>query len=50
MRQGIDTLTHLVAGHLTLTPEADTAVVFCNKARSRIKVLQWDRHGVWRIS
>ncbi|AJI94696.1 putative transposase [Yersinia ruckeri] len=22
-------------------------IVFCNKARSRIKVLRWDKHGVW---
>ncbi|MEA9393679.1 IS66 family insertion sequence element accessory protein TnpB, partial [Acerihabitans sp. TG2] len=23
------------------------AFVFCNKAHSRMKVLRWDKHGVW---
>ncbi|HEY3985692.1 IS66 family insertion sequence element accessory protein TnpB [Cedecea sp.] len=47
MRQGIDTLTRLVDARLAVTRDTGTAVVFCNKARSRIRVLQWDRHGVW---
>ncbi|PHM45575.1 IS66 family insertion sequence element accessory protein TnpB [Xenorhabdus miraniensis] len=47
MRQGIETLTQRAAGHLHLIREAGAAVVFCNKSRSRIKVLQWDGHGVW---
>jgi transposase len=47
MRRGIDTLTRLASEHLPSPLPPGTAVVFCNKARSRIKVLLWDRHGVW---
>ncbi|MFN1150289.1 IS66 family insertion sequence element accessory protein TnpB [Serratia liquefaciens] len=47
MRRGIDTLTRLADEHLSSPLPPETAVVFCNKARSRIKVLQWDKHGVW---
>lgn len=47
MRCGIDSLTRRVAEHLHTSLQASTGVVFCNKARSRIKVLQWDKHGVW---
>lgn len=50
MRRGIDTLTQLVAAHLLLPWQDGCAVVFCNKSRSRIKVLQWDKHGVWLCS
>lgn len=46
MRQGIDTLTRLVDAHLPVTLDTGAAVVFYNKARSRIRVLLWDRPGV----
>lgn len=47
MRQGIDALTRFVAEHLPGPWQQGAAVVFCNRAHSRIKVLQWDKHGVW---
>ena len=46
MRRGMDTLTRLVSEH-PANCASGAAFIFCNKARSRIKVLQWDRHGVW---
>ncbi|MGL5389110.1 MAG: IS66 family insertion sequence element accessory protein TnpB [Serratia sp. (in: enterobacteria)] len=47
MRQGIDALTRFVAEHLPGQWQQGAAVVFCNRTRSRIRVLQWDKHGVW---
>lgn len=47
MRRGIDTLTQYITDHLHQPWQGEAAFVFCNKARSRIKVLRWDRHGVW---
>ncbi|WP_448511455.1 IS66 family insertion sequence element accessory protein TnpB [Photorhabdus laumondii] len=46
MRRGIDALTQYLEG-LNLRWQDEAAFVFCNKARSRFKVLRWDRHGVW---
>lgn len=47
MRRGIDTLTQYVQDELKSSWHEGTAFVFTNKARSRIKVLRWDKHGVW---
>ena len=47
MRQGIDILTQYVQDILQATWHEGAAFVFANKARTRIKVLRWDKHGVW---
>lgn len=47
MRRGIDTLTQYVQDELQSSWHEGAAFVFTNKARSRIKVLRWDKHGVW---
>lgn len=47
MRRGIDALTAYVSEHLQTDWQQGAAFVFCNKTHSRIKVLQWDKHGVW---
>ncbi|HAL1229556.1 TPA: IS66 family insertion sequence element accessory protein TnpB [Escherichia coli] len=47
MRRGIDTLTQYIQDELRSTWHEGAAFVFVNKDRSRIKVLRWDKHGVW---
>ena len=47
MRRGIDTLTQYITDHLQQPWQGEAAFIFCNKSRSRIKVLRWDKHGVW---
>ena len=47
MRRGIDALTQYIQDELRSTWHEGAAFVFVNKARSRIKVLRWDKHGVW---
>ncbi|SJA45638.1 IS66 Orf2 like protein [Shigella sonnei] len=45
MRRGIDSLTQYIQDELRSTWHEGAAFVFVNKARSRIKVLRWDKHG-----
>ncbi|WP_249941363.1 IS66 family insertion sequence element accessory protein TnpB [Escherichia coli] len=50
MRAGIDSLTRLAtqaAGH---PPREGEAFLFTGKKRTRMKLLMWDRHGVWLVS
>lgn len=47
MRAGIDTLTQKVRAQLNQSPHGTAAFVFTNKSRTRLKVLLWDRNGVW---
>ncbi|WP_230579628.1 IS66 family insertion sequence element accessory protein TnpB [Xenorhabdus bovienii] len=46
MRRGIDALTQHIEG-LNLRWQEEAAFVFCNKARSCLKILRWDCHGIW---
>ncbi|MBB8010655.1 IS66 family insertion sequence element accessory protein TnpB [Escherichia coli] len=47
MRRGIDTLIQYVQNELNAAWHDGAAFVFTNKARSRIKVLRWDKYDVW---
>lgn len=45
MRKAINGLTILVADQLDLDPFSGQLFVFCNRKRSMVKVLYWDRNG-----
>ena len=47
MRKQINGLITLVQSSFSLDPFADALFVFCNKARNRIKILEWDGDGFW---
>ncbi len=52
MRKAIDGLSTLVADRFRLDPLSGAYFVFCNRGRSIIKVLHWDRNGfcLWQKS
>ncbi len=45
MRKAIDGLTVLVADRLDLDPLSGAYFAFCNRGRTIIKILSWDRNG-----
>jgi transposase len=45
MRKAINTLSILVEDILRLDPFSGHLFVFCNRARTNLKVLYWDRNG-----
>jgi len=45
MRKAINSLSTLVEGTLRLDPFSGHLFVFCNRGRSIIKILYWDRNG-----
>ena len=47
MRKSINGLMSLVQNSFTMDPFADALFVFCNRARNRIKILEWDADGFW---
>jgi len=47
MRKSINGLMVLVEHSFTMDPFSEALFVFCNKARNRIKILEWDIDGFW---
>lgn len=45
MRKAINGLSILVEGTLSLDPFSGHLFVFCNKGRSTVKILYWQRNG-----
>lgn len=45
MRKAINGLSILVEGTLSLNPFSGHLFVFCNKGRSTVKILYWQRNG-----
>ena len=47
MRKGMDSLSLLVANHLSRDPFSGHVFAFCNRQRNSVKLLLWDRNGFW---
>lgn len=47
MRAGIDTLTRKAAEAAGHPPREGDAFLFTSRRRTRMKLLLWDRHGIW---
>lgn len=47
MRMGFEGLCALASGPMGLDPLSGHLFVFCNKSRTRLKVLYWDGSGLW---
>lgn len=47
MRKGYDGLYALVENRLARDPRSGHLFVFCNRTRTRLKVLCWDGSGLW---
>ena len=47
MRKSFNGLTAIVMNELDEDPLSGHLFVFCNRRRDRIKVLYWDRSGLW---
>jgi len=47
MRKSINGLMTLVQSSFSHDPFSEAVFVFCNRARNRIKILEWDEDGFW---
>ncbi|MDR0314818.1 MAG: IS66 family insertion sequence element accessory protein TnpB [Oscillospiraceae bacterium] len=47
MRKSINGLSAIVESSFKLDPFAEAVYVFCNRARDRVKILEWDGDGYW---
>ena len=47
MRKQINGLAAIIEGSFKLDPFDAVLFVFCNRARDRLKILEWDADGFW---
>lgn len=47
MRKSINGLTAIIQECFNLDLFGESTFVFCNKARTKIKIIQWENNGFW---
>ena len=47
LRKATDGLAHIVKQDFQMDPFGNYIFLFCNKTRSRLKCICWDRNGFW---
>ncbi|MCL2549205.1 MAG: IS66 family insertion sequence element accessory protein TnpB [Symbiobacteriaceae bacterium] len=47
MRKGINGLVAIIESSFKLDPFDGALFVFCNRARDRVKIIEWDHDGFW---
>jgi transposase len=50
MRKGFEGLFGIVRDRLMIDPLSGHVFVFCNARKNRLKILYWDRSGLWICS
>ena len=50
LRKGFNGLHALVTERLAEDPQSGTLFVFCNRDRTRLKILCWDGTGLWLLT
>jgi transposase len=47
LRQGFEGLYQVVRGVMGHDPQSGSVFAFCNRSRTRLKLLVWDGNGLW---
>lgn len=47
LRKSIDGCSAIVQYTMNLDPFSSSIFIFCNRAKTTIKVLEWDKNGFW---
>ena len=47
LRKAVDGLAHIIRQDFQMDPFGNSLFLFCNKSRTRLKCICWDKNGFW---